>query len=97
MQKLALDSLKMGADEYRQLREEHNEDGALDELQRRSLEKGLTSYNLKALRESLLRDQTIASRTHHEWQPPEVRDIFCRIVITEERDTTSSREIYKPF
>ena len=76
LEKLALDSLKMAADEYRQLREEHNQDGAIDELQRRSLEKGLTTHNLKALRESLLRNQTIASRTHHEWQPPEVRDLF---------------------
>lgn len=87
----------MAADEYRQLREEHNQDGAIDELQRRSLEKGLTTYNLKALRESLLRDQTIASRTHHEWQPPEVRDIFCRILITGGRDATSCRAINKPF
>ena len=74
----------MADDEYLQLREEHNQDGAIDELQRRSIEKGLTTHNLKALRESLLRDQTIASRTHHEWQPPKVRDIFCRILISDE-------------
>ena len=76
MKKLALDSLKMTANEYQQLREEHNQDEAIEELQRRSLEKGLTAYNLKALRESLLNDQTIASRTHHKWQPPEVWDMF---------------------
>ena len=82
----------MEADEYRHLREEHNQDGAIDKLQRMSLEKGLTIHNLKALRESLLRDQTIASRTHHEWQPPEVRDMFFRIW-----DTTSSRAMKRPF
>ena len=76
----------MGADEYRHLRGKHNQDGAIDELQRRSLEKGLTTHNLRALRESLLRDQTIASRTHHEWQPPEVRDVICTILISDERD-----------
>ena len=79
----------MRVDEYRHLREEHNQDGAIDELQRRSLEKGLTTHNLRALRESLLKDQTIASRTHHEWQPPEVRYVFCRILISCERDTTA--------
>ncbi|KAJ7385705.1 hypothetical protein OS493_013734 [Desmophyllum pertusum] len=73
LKKLALDSLKMTADEYRQLREEHNQDWVIDELQRRSLEKGLAAYNLRSLRESLLKDQTIASRTHQGWQPPEVR------------------------
>ncbi|KAJ7385694.1 hypothetical protein OS493_013722 [Desmophyllum pertusum] len=72
LKKLALDSLKMSADEYRQLREEHNQDWVIDELQRRSLEKGLAAFNnLRFLRESLLKDQTIASKTHQEWQPPE--------------------------
>ena len=50
----------MEDDEYRQLREQHNQDGAIDELKRRSIEKGLTTHNLTDLRESLLRDQTIA-------------------------------------
>lgn len=79
----------MGADEYRHLREEHTHDGAIDELQRRSLEKGLATHNLRTLRESLLKDQTIASRTHHEWQPPEVKNVFCRILISGEQDTTA--------
>ena len=76
MKKTATDSLKMADNEYRQLREEHDQDWVIEEIQQRSLEKGLAAYNLKALRESLLRDQTIASRTHHEWQPPEVWDIY---------------------
>ena len=63
----------MSADEYKQLREEHNQDWVIDELERRSLEKGLAAYNLRALRESLMKDQSAASRTHQEWQPPEVR------------------------
>lgn len=70
--KLAIDSLKMEADEYRILREEHNQDGVIDELQRRSLEKGLTSYNLRALREALLENLSVSSRTFKEWQPAEV-------------------------
>jgi len=73
LKKLAVDSLKMTDDEYRHLREEHNQDWVINELQRRSLEKGLAAYNLGVLRESLLRDQSVATRTHLEWQPAEVR------------------------
>ena len=72
MERLAVDALKMTTDEYQLLREEHNQDWIVAELQRRSLEKGLHSYNLKALKESLLRDNKISGRTYFEWQPPEV-------------------------
>lgn len=70
--KLAVDSLKMDADEYKQLREEHTQDWVMEELQKRSFEKGIAAYSLRALREALLRNQSIANRTHQEWQPPQV-------------------------
>ncbi|KAL9968892.1 hypothetical protein ACROYT_G021036 [Oculina patagonica] len=71
--KLAVDSLKMDAEEYKHLRKRNTQDWIIEELQKRSLEKGLASYNLKALREALLRNQSVSNRTHQEWQPPEVR------------------------
>ena len=79
LKKLAINSLKMTADEYQHLREEHPQDWVMNELQRKSAEKGLASYNLWALKESLLRDQCIATRTHHEWQPTEVFDLSSAV------------------
>ena len=70
--KLAVDSLKINADEYKQLRESHTQDWIIEELQKRSLEKGIASYSLTALREALLRNQSISDRTRQEWQPPQV-------------------------
>ena len=72
MRKLAVDSLKIPDDEYQRLREEHSQDWVIDELQRRLLENGIAAPNFKTLRESLMRDQTVATRTYLEWQPPEV-------------------------
>ena len=70
----------MNVDEYKQIRDTHSQDWIIDELQKRSLTKGLTTYNLRTLREALLRNQTLANRTHQEWQPAEVRGtlIECR-------------------
>ena len=68
----------MTVDEYRHLREEHNQEWAINELQRRSLEKGLAAYKLNVLKESLLRDQSVATRTHHEWQPAEVWNMLIK-------------------
>ena len=76
MRRLAIESMKIAADEYQHLREEHDLDWIVDELQRRSLEMGITAYNLTALRESLMKDQILAARSHHEWQPSEVWDVF---------------------
>lgn len=73
---MAVDSLKMDADEYKHLREKNTQDWIIDELQRRSFEKGIASYNLRALREALLRNQSISNRTHQEWQPPKVQVMF---------------------
>lgn len=80
LEKLAVDSLKMNVDEYKQIRDTHTQDWIIDELQKRSLTKGLTTYNLRTLREALLRNQTFANRTHQEWQPAEVRGTLteCR-------------------
>ena len=66
----------MTMEEYEHLRENCNQEWIIDELQKRSLEKGLTFYNLRALKDSLLRDQEIASRTHQAWQPPKVCDLL---------------------
>ena len=76
LKKLAVNSLKMTMEEYEHLREDCNQECTIDELQNRSLEKGLSLYNLKALKDSLLRDQEIASRAHQAWQPPEVCDLL---------------------
>ncbi|PFX28735.1 uncharacterized protein LOC111325863 [Stylophora pistillata] len=73
LEKLAVDSLKMNVDEYREMKERHSQDWIIDELQKRSLTRGLTTYNLRTLKEALLRNQTLANRTHQEWQPAEVR------------------------
>lgn len=81
--KLAVESLKMDEDEYKHLREEHNQGWIIDELQRRSREKGLPDYSLRALREALLKNLSIANRTFQEWQPPQVyKDMFSQILIT---------------
>ena len=81
LEKLAVDSFKMGADEYKHLRKEHTEDWIIDEFQKRSLEKGLATFNLRALRDALLGNQSISNRTHQEWQPPEVQGMFHWIFI----------------
>ena len=73
--KLAVDSLKIDADEYKQLRETHTQEWIIEELQKRSLEKGIATYSLTALREALLTNQSISNRTHQEWQPPRVWDL----------------------
>ena len=62
----------MTDDEYKHLREKYNQDQVIDELQKMSLEKGIATYNLRALREALLMNLKVSSRTHQEWQPPEV-------------------------
>lgn len=76
LKKLALDTLKMTSDEYQQLTRGHNQDWIINELEKRSLERGLVSYNLRTLLESLQKDQIFASKTHNEWGPPEVRTIL---------------------
>lgn len=73
---MAVDTLKMDANEYKHLMEEHTQDWIIDELQKRSFEKGLASYDLRALREALQKNQSIANRTHQEWQPPKVLEMF---------------------
>ena len=79
MRKFAIDLLKIPDDEYQRLREEHNQDWVIDELQRRSLENGIAGPNLRTLRDSLSRNQTVATRTYLEWQPPEVWHIFQQV------------------
>ena len=76
MRGLAIDSMKISPDEYQHLRQEHDQDWIVYELQKRSLEMGITAYNLADLRESLLKDQILATRSHHEWQPSEVWRVF---------------------
>ena len=73
---MATDYLKMESNEYKQLRERNTQDWMIDELQRRCSEKGLATYNLRTLREALLRNLSISNRTHQEWQPPKVRGML---------------------
>ena len=74
--KLAVDSLKMNAEEFKTLREVHTQDWVIDEVQRRSFEKGLPNYNLRGLRKALLTNHSVSFRTFKEWQPAKVWDIF---------------------
>ena len=62
----------MTSDEYHKMREENTKEWIVDELEKRGLERGLAIHNLRTLRESLLKDQMVASRTHLQWQPAEV-------------------------
>lgn len=73
--KLAVDSLKMEAEEFKTLRKKHTQDWVIDELQRRSFEKGLANYNLRALKNALLTNHKVSFRTFKEWQPAEVWDM----------------------
>ena len=74
--KLAVDTLKIEAEEFKNLRERHNQDWIIDELQRRSFEKGHANYNLRALREALLSNHSVSFRTFKEWQPAGVWNMF---------------------
>ena len=76
MRKLAVNSLNITVEEYQLLREEKGEDWVIDEIERRSSEKAIATYNLRSLKDSLLTDQSVAARTHMEWQPSEVRALF---------------------
>ena len=62
----------MTSDEYHTMPEENTKEWIVDELEKRGLERALPIYNLRKLRESLLKDQIVAGRTHLEWQPAEV-------------------------
>ena len=65
----------MPADEYEALRGSRNEEALIDELQQKSLKQNVSTYDLRALQESLLKDHVVASRTHRQWQPPEVTQL----------------------
>ena len=65
----------MTSDEYQKMREENTKEWIIEELEKRVLEKGLAVFNLRTLRESLLKNQIVASRTHLDWQPAEVQDL----------------------
>ena len=69
---MAIETMKMSAEDYRQLTEEHTQDWVVDELQRKILDEGLAAYNLRSLRESLQRDSSIAKKALLKWQPPKV-------------------------
>lgn len=72
MKKLATHSLNMAVEEYKQMRDERSQEWVIDEVQKRCEEKGLAVPNIRSLKESLQNDQTVAARTHSEWQPSEV-------------------------
>ena len=69
MKKLATHSLNMAVEEYDLMRNERSQDWIIDEIQKRCQEKGLAVSNIRSLKESLQNDQTVAARTHREWQP----------------------------
>ena len=79
------------------MREENTKEWIIEELEKRGFEKGLANLNLRTLRESLLKDQIVASRTHVEWQPAEVQDLcFLSVSVCSKqryRKKTSSRQL----
>ena len=54
------------------MRDERSQEWVIDEIQKRCQEKGLAFSSIRSLKESLQKDQTVAARTHSEWQPSEV-------------------------
>lgn len=72
LETLAINTLKITADKYRELREEHTQDWIIVEVQKKASEEGRAVYNLTSLRESLRRDDSIATKGFNEWQPPKV-------------------------
>ena len=72
LETLAINTLEIAADKYRQMREEHTQDWIIDEIQKKALEEGRAVYDLTSLRESLRRDDSIATKGFREWQPPKV-------------------------
>ena len=72
----------MTSDEYHKMREENTKEWIIEELEKRAFEKGLANFNLRTLRESLLNDQIVASRTHIEWQPAEVQEDLCFLSVS---------------
>ena len=88
----------MTSDEYHKMREENTKEWIIEELEKRAFEKGLANFNLRTLRESLLKDQIVASRTHVEWQPAEVQEDLCFLSVSvcskqRYRKKTSSRQV----
>lgn len=88
----------MTSDEYHNMREENTKEWIIEELEKRGFEKGLANFNLRTLRESLLKDQIVASRTHVEWQPAEVQEDLCFLSVSvcskqRYRKKTSSRQV----
>ena len=71
----------MTSDEYHHMREENTKEWIIEELEKRAFEKGVANFNLRTLRESLLKDQIVASRTHVEWQPAEVQEDLCLLSV----------------
>ena len=65
----------MTTDEYHNMREENTKEWIIEELEKRGFEKGLANFNLRTLRESLLKDQVVASRTHVECSPQRYKKI----------------------
>lgn len=85
LKKLATNSLNMAVEEYELMRDERGQEWVIDEIQKRCQEKGLAVPNVRSLKESLQKDQTVAARTHSEWQPSEVRSsslMFVEITIS---------------
>ena len=76
LKKLATNSLNMAVEEYELMRDEGGQEWVIDEIQKRCQEKGLAVPNVRSLKESLQKDQTVAARTHSEWQPSQVSTSF---------------------
>ena len=71
--KMAVETLKMTAEEYQALKMRNNQRRFMETLYQRARAMNVTMHDLEALYLSLLHDHKVASRTHLEWQPPEVR------------------------
>lgn len=77
--KMAVETLKMTAEEYQALKTRNNQRRFMETLYQRARAMNVTMHDLEALYISLLHHYKVASRTHLEWQPAEVHFYFICI------------------
>ena len=87
----------MTSDEYQKMREENTKEWIIEELEKRVLDNGLAIFNLRTLRESLLKNQMVASRTHLDWQPAEVQDLCFLSVSVFLKNSNKKRRVLRIF
>lgn len=65
----------MTTEEYKALKQRNNQHGIIEHLHERSRTFNAPIHDLEALYQSLVYDQSVASRTHNDWKPAEVNNL----------------------